>query len=63
MPLASLSHARWWFTEKIWSGDKLTVTLGYDLLGWALPLFVDKEDGEFRLRLLCIYLSVAWDID
>jgi len=53
----------WWFKEKMWSGDRATITLGYDLTAWALPLLVDKDYGEVRLRVLCIFLYVAWNVD
>ena len=54
--------AGWWYKEKVWSGEKATLTVGLDLWGWALPLLIEKDYGEFRVRLLCFFLFVAWDI-
>ena len=53
--------SKWWYKEKFRSGEKATLTVGFDLWGWALPLVVEKDYGEFRVKLLCLFLFVAWD--
>ena len=49
----------WFRKEKTWSRGTASLSLGYDLWGWAIPLLIDVDYGEFRLRVLCLCLSIA----
>jgi len=49
----------WYRKEKIWSGEKVGLYLGYDLWGWALPLMIDKDYGLLTIQLLCFRLQIG----
>lgn len=51
----------WYRKTKIFSGERMSLTIGYDLWTWALVMLVDVDYGFASLELLCFSIAIGWE--
>ena len=44
----------WWLKERSWARYEFT----FCLWSWAIPLFIDKDYGQFSIQVLCCKITI-----